>query len=195
MATRLMSRTDSRRIGILGTGMQARTQLEAIAHVRHLESVRVYGRNAERLAHFAAEMSAKLRISVEAVGTPEAAVLERDIVTTATTSTDPVLLGRWLAPGTHVNAIGANFPHKRELDAEAVNRAEIIAADSIAQSREEAGDLIQAFAEKPDEWNRVVELAEIVAGRRSGRDNQDQITLFKSNGIAIEDIVLSLIHI
>jgi ornithine cyclodeaminase/alanine dehydrogenase-like protein (mu-crystallin family) len=189
VATRLMSRPDSRRIGILGTGLQARTQLEAIAQVRHLKSVRVYGRNAERRARFAAEMNAKLGISVEAVETPEGAVREMDIVTTATTSTDPELLGRWLAPGTHVNAIGANFPHKRELDAEAVNRAEIIAADSIAQSREEAGDLIHALAEKPDGWNRVVELAEIVAGRRSGRDNPDQITLFKSNGIAIEDIV------
>jgi ornithine cyclodeaminase/alanine dehydrogenase-like protein (mu-crystallin family) len=189
VATRLMSRRDSRRAGTIGTGRQARTQLEAIAHVRRLESARVYGRNAERRASFAAEMSAKLQFAVKAVDSPEAAVREMDIIVTATASSEPVLQGRWLAPGAHVNAIGANFPNKRELDSGAVHRAGIIAADSVAQSREEAGDLIQAFAHAPDEWNRVIELAEIVAGRRSGRDNPDQITLFKSNGVAIEDIL------
>lgn len=189
VATRLMARKDACRVGILGSGLQARTQLEAIAQVRRVESVLVYGRDAERRMRFAAEMSAKLNLKIEAVETCEAAVRERDIVVTATTSSDPVLEGRWLAPGTHVNAIGANFPQKRELDAEAVNCAGIIAADSVVQSREEAGDLIQAFGGHPDKWNHVVELAEIVAGRRSGRDSSDQITLFKSTGIAIEDIV------
>jgi ornithine cyclodeaminase/alanine dehydrogenase-like protein (mu-crystallin family) len=189
VATHLMARTDARRAGILGTGLQARTQLEGIAQVRRLESVRVYGRKSDRRMRFAAEMSPKLNLAIDGVENPEAAVRDMDIVVTATNSSEPVLEGRWLAPGTHVNAIGANFPHKRELDTEAVNCTEIIAADSVAQSREEAGDLIQAFAEKPDEWNRVIELAEIVAGRRSGRDRSNQITLFKSNGIAIEDIV------
>jgi ornithine cyclodeaminase/alanine dehydrogenase-like protein (mu-crystallin family) len=189
VATRLMSRADSRRAGILGTGRQARTQLEAIAHVRKLESARVYGRDAERRARFAAEMSAKLQFPVEVVDNPEAAVREMDIIVTATASSEPVLPGRWLAPGAHINAIGANFPNKRELDSQAVHRAGIIAADSVAQSREEAGDLIQAFQENAQAWNRVIELAEIVAGRQSGRDNSDQITLFKSNGIAIEDIL------
>jgi alanine dehydrogenase len=191
VATRLMSRVDSRRVGILGTGIQARTQLEAIAAVRHLESARVYGRNAERRARFVTEMSAKLQLAIEAVETGEEGVREMDIVVTATTSSEPVLEGRWLAPGTHINAIGSNFPNKRELDSEAVNRADIIAADSITQSHEEAGDLIIAFENNCEAWNRVVELPEIVAGRRSGRDNASQITLFKSNGIAIEDIVVA----
>jgi alanine dehydrogenase len=189
VATRLMARTDACRAGILGTGLQARTQLEALARVRQMESVRVYSRNADRRVRFVAEMSAKLNLAIDSVENPEAAVREMDIVVTATNASESVLEGRWLASGTHINAIGANFPNKRELDAVAVNRAEIIAADSVAQSREEAGDLIQAFAENPDEWNRVIELAEIVAGRRSGRNGADQITLFKSNGIAIEDIV------
>ena len=114
---------------------------------------------------------------------------DADIVVTSTNSTKPVVEGGWLSPGTHINAIGANFPQKRELDSEAVARARIIAVDSREQSKLEAGDLIQAFAGDEQKWSQVRELSEIAARHARGRTNSNEITLFKSNGIAIEDIV------
>ncbi len=188
-ATKLMARADARTLGIIGTGLQARTQLEAIARVRKIERVYAFGRNAERRSQFAQEMTERLKIPVTGVDSPEAAVRTADILVTSTNATKPVVEGRWLRPGMHINAIGANFPQKRELDSVAVFRAGIIAADSREQSKLEAGDLIQAFAGDESKWSQVIELAEIAAGRVPGRRNADEITLFKSNGVAIEDIV------
>ncbi len=188
-ATKLMARADARTLGIIGTGLQARTQLEAIARVRKIEHVYAFGRNVERRSQFGQEMTERLKIPVAAVDSPEAAVRTADILVTSTNATKPVVEGRWLSPGMHINAIGANFPQKRELDSVAVFRAGIIAADSREQSKLEAGDLIQAFAGDELKWSQVIELAEIAAGRAPGRRNADEITLFKSNGVAIEDIV------
>jgi alanine dehydrogenase len=112
-------------------------------------------------------------------------------VITSTTATNPVVEGRWLKSGAHINAIGANFPQKRELDAEAVRRCDLIAADSRQQSREEAGDLIHVFGDDASQWDKVHELADIVGGKIPGRTGPNQITLFKSNGIAIEDVVVA----
>jgi ornithine cyclodeaminase/alanine dehydrogenase-like protein (mu-crystallin family) len=191
VATRVLARNDARTIGIIGTGLQARTQLEAIAQVRKIESVRAFGRDRARREQFAAEMAERLKVSVSAADSAEAAVRDVDIVITSTTSTTPVLEGRWLKPGMHINAIGANFPNKRELDDEAVRRSHVIAADSRAQSKMEAGDLMRFFGEDDSRWSAVLELAEIVAGKVPGRTSDEQITLFRSNGIAIEDIVVA----
>jgi ornithine cyclodeaminase/alanine dehydrogenase-like protein (mu-crystallin family) len=191
VATKYMARDDSAVLGIVGTGWQARTQVEAIAAVRKLERVRAYGRDPERRARFASEMTAQLGVPVEAAESAEVAVREADIVVAATTATTPVVLGAWLAPGAHINAIGANFPQKRELDEAAVHRAGIIAVDSREQSRHEAGDLIQTFSEDAAAWSAVRELTEIVAGGTSGRTSERQITLFKSNGIAIWDVAVA----
>jgi ornithine cyclodeaminase/alanine dehydrogenase-like protein (mu-crystallin family) len=191
VATRLMAREDARVIGIIGTGLQARTQLEAISLVRKVGEVRVCGRDSNRREKFVAEMSARLNVPVKSAANAEEAVREADIVVTSTTSTNPVVEGRWLRKGTHINAIGANFPQKRELDAEAVERCDVIAVDSREQSRLESGDLIHVFGQDAEGWNSVVELADIVAGKVPGRTNAEQITLFKSNGIAIEDILVA----
>jgi len=188
-ATKLMARADAQTLGIIGTGLQARTQLEAIARVRKIERVYAFGRNAERRTQFAREMTERLKIPVAGVDSREAAVRTADILVTSTNATKPVVEGRWLRPGMHINAIGANFPQKRELDSVAVFRAGIIAADSREQSKLEAGDLIQAFAGDESKWSQVIELAEIAAGRVPGRTSTEEITLFKSNGVAIEDIV------
>ncbi|MGA3294508.1 MAG: ornithine cyclodeaminase family protein [Candidatus Acidiferrales bacterium] len=190
VATRVMAREDARAVGIIGTGLQARTQLEAVVHARNLERVRAFGRDAERRERFAREMTEKLGVRVTPASSAEEAVRGADILITSTTSKTPVVEGRWLERGMHVNAIGANFAEKRELDAEAVRRCDVIAADSVEQSKVEAGDLIQGFAEDVARWNGVHGLAEVVSGRIPGRTSRDQITLFKSNGIAIEDIVL-----
>jgi len=191
VATRLLAREDARNLGIIGTGLQARTQLSAIALVRKLARVRAWSRNAEHRAKFAAEMSEVVGLRVEAAATAEEAVRDADIIVTSTTATNPVVEGRWLRGGVHINAIGANFPQKRELDAAAVERCDVIVADSREQSKIEAGDLIQAFGEEPMKWAGVRELADIVGRKVPGRTSPSEITLFKSNGIAIEDIVVA----
>ena len=189
VATRYLARENARTLGLIGTGLQARTQLQAIAQVRKLDGIRVFGRDAERRERFAEEMSDALKIPVTAAASAEDAVRDADIVVTSTTSTAPVLEGRWLKPGVHINAIGANFPQKRELDARAIERCDVIAVDSRTQSKLESGDLIQVFGEDAARWAGVKELAEIAAGKATGRTSPNQITLFKSNGIATEDIV------
>jgi len=191
IATRLLAREDARTVGIVGTGLQARTQLQAITQVRKLTEVRAFSRSTEKRGKFAREMMEALKIPVSAVESAEAAVRDTDIVVTSTTSTSPVVEGAWLKPGAHINAIGANFPQKRELDAKAVERCDVIAVDSREQSKMEAGDLIQVFGEDAVRWLGVRELADIVGGKVAGRTGADEITLFKSNGIAIEDIVVA----
>jgi ornithine cyclodeaminase/alanine dehydrogenase-like protein (mu-crystallin family) len=191
IATKFMARKSARTVGIIGTGLQARTQIEAVSAVCKLDGLRAFGRNPERRSQFCAEMTEKLGVAVQPAASAEEAVRGADIVIAATTSTAPVILGEWLAPGMHINAIGANFPQKRELDDEAVERADLIAVDSIKQSREEAGDLIQAFAADESSWSAVREIAEIVARRTRTRANDDEITLFKSNGIAIWDVAVA----
>jgi alanine dehydrogenase len=191
VATRYMARKDARVVGIIGTGLQARTQLEAVAEARSLSHVRVFGRDAARRAAFAQQMTERLKIPVEAVESGEQAVRSADIVITSTTSANPVLEGRWLEPGMHVNAIGSNFAHKRELDSEAVNRCALIVADSREQSKIESGDLILAFGQDASRWEAVHELSEVVSGKLAGRASDQQITMFKSNGVATEDIVVA----
>jgi alanine dehydrogenase len=191
LATKLLARADASKIGIIGTGLQSRTQLHALALVRTITGVRAFSRTPEHRERFAKEMTEQLGFPVVAVASAQEAVHGADIVVTATNSTDPVLDGSWLTPGMHINAIGANFPQKHELDGTAVRRCDIIAADSREQSKIEAGDLIQMYGDDKRRWDNVIELAEIVAGKVPGRSNPEQITLFKSNGIAIEDIVVA----
>jgi alanine dehydrogenase len=190
VATRVMARADARTAGIIGTGFQARTQLEAVALARKLERVRAFGRNPEQREQFAKEMTVRIGTPVLPVASPEEAVRGADILITSTNATQPVVEGRWLEPGVHVNAIGINFADRREIDSETVNRADVIAADSVEQSKIEAGDLILAFGADAQRWKSVLELSDIVAGKIAGRTSRDQITLFKSNGLAIEDIVV-----
>ena len=189
VATKLLARRDARTVGIIGTGLQAATQLEAVAAVRKIERVRAFGRDPERRQRFAREMSGKLRVPVEAAASAEEAVHDADILITSTGASKPVVEGRWLRAGTHINAIGANFPEKAELHSDAVDRANVIFVDSRDQSKLEAGDLIQAFEGDYSRWNDVKELSDLIAGRVEGRVSPEQVTLFKSNGIAIEDIV------
>ena len=191
VATRLMAREDAKRCGILGSGTQARTQLEAMAAARKLDEIRVYSRNPERCDAFCREMSLRLGLPVAPAPTSESAVREMDIVVTATSSSTPVVFGEWLTHEAHINAIGANFPQKRELDEEAVKRCGIIVVDSREQSRLEAGDLIEVLGEDSNAWAAVRELSDVVSGKLAGRTHDRQVTLFKSNGVAIEDITVA----
>ncbi len=191
VATKYLARQNARTAAILGTGGQAKTQLEAVAAARKLDLVRVYGRDPERRANFCAEMSRRLGIPVEAASSAAEAVRGADIVNTATTSAKPVLDGHDIAEGAHVNAIGANHAHKRELDDTAIRRAAVIFVDSIEQSKQEAGDLIIPFEQQPEKWDTVDELDQLVADKVPGRTSERQITLFKSNGIASWDLAVA----
>ncbi|HVS88438.1 MAG TPA: ornithine cyclodeaminase family protein [Candidatus Acidoferrum sp.] len=192
VATKYLARPDARVAAIIGTGSQAKTQLEAIAAVRKLESVRAYGRDPERRENFAKEMTERLGVPVTAAASASAAVRGADIVCTATTASQPIVSGADLSNGAHINAIGANHAHKRELDDEAVASADVIVADSVEQSRQEAGDLIIAF--KGDEvcWTGVKKLSDVVAAKTSGRTSAGEVTLFKSNGIASWDLAVAM---
>ena len=192
VATKYLARQNSRIAAIIGTGGQARTQLEAIALVRKLESVRVFGRNPAKREKFSKEMTERLGIPVKAAASSSEAVRGADILCTATTSANPVANGADLAPGVHINAIGANHAHKRELDDEAVASADVIVVDSIEQSRQEAGDLILAFRGDEICWTGVKKLSDVVAGKASGRTSDSEVTLFKSNGIASWDLAAAM---
>jgi len=192
VATKFLARQNSRVAAIIGTGGQARTQLEAIAGVRKLESARVFGRDAAKRDKFAKEMTEQLGLPVKSAASSGEAVRGADILCTATTASNPVVTGADLAPGVHINAIGANHAHKRELDDEAVASADVIAVDSIEQSRQEAGDLIHAFRGDEVCWTGVKKLSDVVAKKAPGRTSDTEVTLFKSNGIASWDLAVAM---
>jgi ornithine cyclodeaminase len=137
-------------------------------------------------------MSDKIGVTVEPTISGEEAVKGAEIIITATSAAKVVLEGAWLTPGMHINAMGANWPQKRELDSSAVGRADKIVVDSVEQSKMEAGDLVQAFGEDSPRWSKVQELSEIVVGKESGRTSVGEITLFKSNGIATWDLAAAV---
>ena len=192
VATKYLANPDARRACIIGTGYQARAQLEAVAAVRPLERVRAFGRDPGRREQFCREMSARIGVSVEPANSSEEALRGADIVITATPATKIVLEGAWLAGGMHINAMGSNWAQKREIDAAAVGRSDVVAVDSVEQAKMEAGDLIQAFGDDASRWETVRELSAIVAGKIPGRSNADQITLFKSVGIATWDLAAAV---
>ncbi|HVM75852.1 MAG TPA: ornithine cyclodeaminase family protein [Candidatus Saccharimonadales bacterium] len=192
VATKYLARKLAKSAAIIGTGGQARTQLEAIHNVRMLESVYVYGRDKERRSRFCDEMGDKLGINVYAMESAAAAVEHAEVICTATTAAHPVLFGKDLPSGAHINAIGANHAHKQELDEGVVGKANLIFVDSLAQANQEAGDLIIPFAKQPERWAEVKELADLVDGKVAGRANDSQITLFKSNGIASWDLAVAI---
>ncbi len=192
VATRYMARADVHNVGIFGTGWQARTQLEAVCAVRQIESIKAFGRNAERRQAFCTEMSQQLGIPVEPASTPEAVVKGMDVVITATNARDPLFDGNWLEPGTHVNAIGSNALIRREIDDTTVRRSALIVVDSKEQARLECGDLLGALERGLIHWEQVRELGDVVAGLIPGRRQPSELTLFESHGLAIWDLAAGM---
>jgi ornithine cyclodeaminase/alanine dehydrogenase-like protein (mu-crystallin family) len=191
LATRYMARPDADTLALIGSGGQARTQLLAISAVRPLTRVAVYGRDSERREQFCAEMAARTGLSVVPVESAEEAVRAAAIVVTATTAREPVVLGEWLPAGAHVNAMGSNWHNRREIDDVAVERSAVVAVDALDQARIEAGDLLIPAAHGRFDFARAVELGHVVAGETPGRTAPDDITLFNSLGIALEDIAVA----
>ncbi len=191
VATQYMARPDASEVGLFGSGKQARTQAVAVCKVRKVRRIQVYSPNEEHRRQFAEEMSKQCGVEIEPVPRPELAAQDKDIVITATASREPVLNGHWLAEGTHINAIGSNFLGKVEIDAVAVRRCESIVVDSKDQARVEAGDFVQALEDGSIHWADVHELGQVIVGRYTGRAHAQDVTLFKSLGIAIEDVAVA----
>lgn len=192
VATRYMARPDAKIVGCFGTGFQARSQLKAICSVRRIERVDVYGRSDERRREFADEMAEFCGVPTVAVHTPEEAAAEKDIVICATTSKAPLFDGHVLDEGTHVNAIGSNYLTKAEIDVTTIRRADHIVCDSTDAARLEAGDFVPALEDGSLDWPRVRELSDVVVGRETGRANPEDITLFKSVGLGLEDLAVAV---
>ena len=192
VATKYMAREDSATVGVIGSGYQARTQLEAVCAVRPITSAKVFSRTAERRERFATRMGERLGIDITPVESGEECVADADVIITMTSTNRPVLNGEWLSEGTHINAAGANHWMRRELDGDAVRRADVIVADEIEQAKMECGDLIYPAELGSIRWEQVRSLADVVGGNAPGRNSDTDITLFESQGLAVQDITTGI---
>ncbi len=188
VATKYLARPDATTVGLIGAGNQAVTQLMGVCAVRKVTSVYVYSRRLRECEIFCDEMTRLLNVKVIPVATARQAVETADILITATSSQEPVLHGEWLNPGCHINAIGSNWPQRREIDFSTLQRSYLIVTDSLEQAHAEAGDLIIPATEGLFDWSRVYELADVVGGHGPQRESPEDITLYKGLGIALEDI-------
>ena len=184
VAAKFLAKSDARTLGVIGCGWQAESQVACIREaVPAIDSVIAHCRSEERLEEFCARVGAEAGESHRDAG-------EQDVVVTVTTSKDPVLRGEWLRPGALVCAVGANVPGARELDNAVLERATFVCCDSREQARLESGDLIEPVAQGLLDWLEVYELQDIVAGEVSARGSDDDIVVFKSNGIAAWDVAV-----
>ncbi len=188
LATKYMANQSASVAGIIGSGYQAQTQLEAICAVRPIKQARVYSRTPEKREAFAKEMSKRLGIAVQPVSSAEECVRGADVIVTITNSRDPLFKAEWLTEGTHINAAGSNHWMRREIDADVVQRAELIVVDDLVQAKTECGDLIWPVERGLLRWEGVHELKEVVKGHVPGRPSDKAITLFESQGVALEDV-------
>jgi ornithine cyclodeaminase len=188
VATGVLARNDAGTLAILGSGVQARTHLEAMLIVRSIERVRVYSpREANRQA-FAERESARYGIKIEPAGSAREAVTDAAIICTTTSAHDPVLMGDWIAPGTHINAAGSSVPHTRELDTAAVVKSRLF-VDRRESTVNEAGDFLFPKDEGAIGEDHILgEIGDILLGKMKGRESPEEITLFKSLGLAVEDL-------
>jgi ornithine cyclodeaminase/alanine dehydrogenase-like protein (mu-crystallin family) len=188
LATQYMAREGAASVGVIGSGFQARTQLEAVCAVRTIRQARVFSRRQEKREEFARQMSERLGLEVVVADSAEACVDGAEVVVAVTSARDPVLEGEWLATGAHVNAAGGNHWMRREIDEAVVARSEVIVVDDLEQAKAECGDLIWPEARGRFRWDLAHELQDVVAGRVPGRPSQEAVTLFESQGVALEDI-------
>jgi alanine dehydrogenase len=189
VATKYLARLDPATVGLFGAGKQARTQLQAVCAVRPIKRAHVYSRSDESRRRFADEMGAACGVEVVPVDRPEQAAAGMDVIFTATSATEPVLRGEWVGDGTHLNVIGSNYLSKSEIDVETVRRSKLITVDSKEQAKLEAGDLVPAVEQGVLHWSDVVELGAVMVGKAAGRGGPADVTLFKSVGVAIEDVM------
>ena len=188
LATRLLARTDASHLAVIGAGVQARPHVVAIAGVRNLKRIRIAAQHFERAQQFAVEMQPQFPFPIEPVETAEAATRGADIIVTATTSREPVLEREWISEGAHINAIGTFSPKAREIDTATMVDATLF-VDARESALNEAGDYLIAAEEGAIGPEHIrAELGEVLIGAHPGRTSRDEITLFKSLGLAIEDL-------
>ena len=188
VATRLLAREDAHDLCILGSGVQARTHLEAMLLARPITRVRVWSRNADHARTFARAASARHGIAVEAVDSPRDAVRGADMICTTTSAREPILFGEWVAAGAHINAVGSSTPTAREVDTAAMQRARLF-VDRRESALSEAGDFLIPRGEGViGDEHIVAELGELLLDGHAGRRSADEVTLFKSLGLAVEDV-------
>jgi alanine dehydrogenase len=190
VATKLLARRNAETVGLFGTGKQARTQLLAVCKVRPIKSVHVYGRDPDRRKEFAERMAAETGVNVVPVERVSDAAKGRDIIITATSAREPVLRGEWITEGMHLNLIGSNFLAKSETDVEVFRRASTVVVDSKDQAKLESGDFVEPMKAGVLKWSDVHELGPVIIGRYPGRESPNDVTIFKSLGLGIEDIAL-----
>jgi ornithine cyclodeaminase len=191
VAAKWLAREDAKVAGVFGSGWQAHSQIEALAAVRKLERVMVYSRTRDKLEKFCAEMREKTKLDVVPAASAEETVKGSDIVVTITTSATPVFSGDWLAPGTHINAAGSNSLLRREIDEATLRKCDVVVVDSRPTAIKEAGDLLPALEKGRLHAGALVELGEVIAGTRAGRTRADQTTLFESQGMAMQDLIIA----
>ncbi len=191
LAARVLAREDTRRALVFGAGWQAQSQIEALCAVREVEEVRVAARKRDKLERFCAEQSQRLGRPVLPADDVEAEVRSADLIVTITTASDPLFDGRWLKDGTHVTAAGSNALIRREIDEATIRRAGVVAVDARATALRESGDLLPALEKGRLNEYGLVELGELLTGMRPGRRDQTQVTLFESQGMAIQDLALA----
>jgi ornithine cyclodeaminase/alanine dehydrogenase-like protein (mu-crystallin family) len=185
-----MARPNAGKVGLIGAGRQARTQIQALHCVRCVSEVAVFARTRAKQTTFCEQLESELALPVRAAKSAAEAVRGADIVVTATTSSTPVLMSEWLAPGTHVNAMGANAASRRELDPQIVLRAAMVVTDDIEQAKAEAAEFIDLARAGRLDWNALIPLHRIVGSPGFQRDH-DAITLFKSLGVGLEDLAIA----
>ena len=192
VATRWLARPDAEILGVFGAGWQAEGHIEAIAAVRPLRRVKVFARNAERQAAFCDKMSERLDIEVVPASSAEETVRGSDIVSTITTASSPLFDAQWLSPGAHINAAGSNSLIRREIGEDVLKVSRTIVVDSVEAALKEAGDLLPALEKGRLSERQLVELGDVIIGRHPGRNTPDEITLFESQGMAIQDIAVAV---
>ena len=191
VAVKHMSRADSKVLGVIGSGLQARTQVEAAAIVRQFETVRVFSRNAEHREAFAGEMSERLNLKIEPVTSAEEAVREVDVLICATTSRRPVFKAQWLKPGVHITTLGPKFKIVHEIEVDVAAKSRVIATDSVAYRVPFLFFHLPFFLKDTPHEKRMVELSDIVVGKKPGRTSPQDITLFCSVGLAGTEVVVA----
>ncbi len=188
VASKVLANPGATVLAQLGAGFQGMGQLEAVVTALNIREARVYARTRDKLEAWCKQMSAKLGIPVLPANSAPEAIAGAQVVNIMTKSTSPVINGDWLQPGQHVNAAGSNALSRAEIDAKTVQRAKFIAVDSRSTARNECGDLIAAVETGKLSWDTLPEIGEVLTGRVPGRQHKDDITLYESHGMGIQDI-------
>ena len=190
-AAKLLARQASDEVGLIGCGWQAESQLAAVATTMKLKRAFCHSRNKEHREKFAEKMSDSLKLEVIPTESAKETVQSKPIVITATTSREPVFDGNWLDPSTLICAIGSNWLNKAEIDSTTIRRAGAIVCDSVEACRNEAGDFVASIEQGEFQWEEAMELADVVGEKSLPRSSDDDIVIFKSVGLAIEDVALA----